>query len=355
MADSTSDTKTAVNIIRHLMSEEGYRANPYLDPNKTQANIGYGHTFYYFKPHEIEASRKAKNRDAYLLSIIPKSEYKDWDKKKAETVLIADYTHHRNLAQAWLDKNGMGDDARLVDQVGLLFFGATGGKFMKSYGAQKALKNKDADALSLAASHWGRSADGRVMPGLVARRNAERNYYMGNDLPVKKEAAKTPVRDQTIASRGETITTPSTRYKTPDDAKTLESSGDLSLDFDLFSDPESASAFMEDHLGKEGKNRANEAVWKALNGSIKPMPEGFDAVQWASEYKAPSSLLARDWRVEATERGDYREQPAESLESFQDRARKTEQEFLARARQGQAPVAEAPTPDDFLELFRKNE
>ena len=353
MADSTTDTKTAVNIIRHLMSEEDYRANPYLDPNMTQANIGYGHTFYYFKPEEIAASRKAKNRGAYLLSVIPKSEYKDWDKKKAETVLIADYTHHRNIAQSWLDKNGMGDNGRLVDQVGLLFFGATGGKFIKSYGAQKALRDKDADALSLAASHWGRMADGRVMPALVARRNSERNYYLGNDLPIRKDAAKTPVSDQTIASRSENITTPSTRYKTPEDARTLETSGDLSLDFDLFSDPESASAFMEEHLGREGKNRANEAVWKALNGSLKPMPEGFDAVQWAAEYKAPSSVIARDWRVDAAERGDYYEKPAESLESFQERARKTEQEFLARARKSQAPVAEAPSPDDFLELFRK--
>ena len=345
MTDSTKDPRIAGNIIRHLMSEEGYMPAPYLDPNMRQANIGYGHTFYYFPQNVINESLKQKNRKQYLLSQIPKNLYENWDKEKAKQVLIADYEKHRGAAQSWLEKGGLGDNGRLVDQLGLLFFGATGGKFIKSYGATKALKTGDADALSRAASNWGRVADGAVRSYLVARRNAERNYYLGQELPVRKEAAKAPLADRVIAKKPVTKG-PLARYRTDEDVEDLDTfsaEGFPSLDFDLFNDPSSASSFMQEHLGKEGKKRADEAVWRALNGNIKPMPEDFDAVTWASEYKAPSSLIARDWREDYAGRfGEIPEAKAESLEDFQSRARITEQEFLQRARGN----------DDYLAKYR---
>jgi GH24 family phage-related lysozyme (muramidase) len=290
------------NIIQHLMGEEGYRSQPYPDPNFRQANIGYGHSFYFFTPQQLQAASKYKDKTSkwqFLLSQIPKDKLQtNWDKKKAMQQLVGDYTKHRNRAQAWLDSHDMGDDEKLVDQLGLLFFGATGGKFMESYGAKKAIKDKDNDALSKAASLWGRHVNGKLESYAVKRRVAERNYYLGKELPVRDSVAKEPIRGTVIPRPDKKSPDYLDMFRKPLGA--VEWPEDLS--FDLFTNPEEVSQYVNAEMGKEGTKRANEAAWKILHGDTKPMDEGFDAVQWAADYK-PTFPHVPDYRSEFRERG----------------------------------------------------
>jgi GH24 family phage-related lysozyme (muramidase) len=305
---SVDDDKVLLNILNHLASEEGYAATPYPDPNMRQANIGFGHSFHFFSPAEIVASRKyadKKQRWAYLKSQIPKEKLMQWGLKKAKQELKNDYTTHRNRAQSWLDSHDMGEDGRLVDQLGMLFFGATGGDFMKSSSAQKAIKNKDYDALSRAASMWGRYVNGKIENYAVKRRVAERNFYTGNELPIRKNATTMGTESVGRMPRPPKPA-PGAPRKGLDLFRSSSSLGGAAgdgegegwlpgLDFDLFSSPDLTSDFTQDFLGEAGVKAANEAAWKILHGTQTPMEEGFDAVQWASSPDAVQ-YVPRNWR-----------------------------------------------------------
>jgi hypothetical protein len=199
----------------------------------------------------------------------------------------------------------MGEDGRLVDQLGMLFFGATGGDFMKSSSAQKAIKNKDYDALSRAASMWGRHVNGRLENYAVKRRVAERNFYTGNELPVRKNATtlgnasvgkmpRPPKPAPSAPRKGLDL------FRSPSSLDGAESESEdggwlPGLDFDLFSSPDLTSDFTQDFLGEAGVKAANEAAWKILHGTQTPMEEGFDAVQWAASPDAVQ-YVPRNWR-----------------------------------------------------------
>ena len=306
---SVDDDKVLLNILNHLASEEGYVATPYPDPNYRQANIGFGHSFHFFTPAEIAASRKyadKKKRWEYLKSQIPKAKLAQWDLGKAKQELKNDYIKHRNRAQSWLDSHDMGEDGRLVDQLGMLFFGATGGDFMKSSSAQKAIKNKDYDALSRAASMWGRHVNGKLENYAVKRRVAERNFYTGSELPVRKNA--TTMGTESVG-RMPRPPKPAPGQQKPNGLDLFRSPSSLGtegiedgegewlpgLDFDLFSSPDLTSDFTQDFLGEAGVKAANEAAWKILHGTQTPMEEGFDAVQWAASPDAVQ-YIPRNWR-----------------------------------------------------------
>ena len=280
MQSSQEDENVKMNIANHIAMNEGYEPTPYIDPNFQQANIGYGHTFYFFPQSVIAASRKYSNDDqrkAYLMSQIP-AEYKKWrwDKPKALGVLWGDFSTHRNIADKWLKDNGISNaPGRLVDQLGMMFYGSTGGNFRKSSGAKIGLQEAKAgnfDTLSAVASRWGRTADGRPLKALAQRRDAERRFFHGETLPEERKGYKPVTTGQvSFNSRQE-----------PLPLKPLSSSTQGVPD-----DPneylEDLGGFREAVLGERGRRKADELTWQIFGGGG-PMPDNFDSLSWAQDF-----------------------------------------------------------------------
>jgi GH24 family phage-related lysozyme (muramidase) len=308
--DSTTNPDIYENIIHHIMHEEGFRDRPYRDPNPHYVDIGYGHVIY--------RSDKPVKKD---LSDVPVSVRNTrWNKTQAIHELANIYQTHRNTAVNWLADNGI-EDGRLADQLGMLFYGATGQSFRDSYAANEAIEKGDTNALSLAASRWGRHADGQLLPVLVARRNAERMYYLGKELPVSKEEEETGTLPPTSIKQQQRAAAPtggapgdasqiynklasqsglrgSSGYnpmswgsprdpmelyrQINDQAKSIGPALDLGPAPRIPMDPEDI-AQASSMLGAGGAQRANEVVWKIVGGKDAPMPDDFDAMNWVGE------------------------------------------------------------------------
>jgi GH24 family phage-related lysozyme (muramidase) len=312
---SETDANVRNNILRHIRKEEGMKLAPYADPNYQQANIGMGHTFYFFDDADIAAARKLPRakKEAYLLSKLPEHLKKlRWTEEKAYEVLLNDYTVHRNRAKKWLNTHGMDDDGRLVDQLGMLFYGSKAQYFMDSRSAKKAIEDKDYDALSQAASRFGRTADGVPLAALAARRNAERAFYLGNTLPEKKDAPiKMPDRPYPTETKPTDVWG---KIRAMEKKRTERAPGTLTLSDDEIDDD---SAMLELMAGTRAKRRADQLVWDMMlhpgQETPPPMPEDFDSTRWASEIVAGRPPRP-EWRGSASGAGidlptDVRELP----------------------------------------------
>lgn len=265
LPSSEDDQKVRENIMRHIMSEEEFRETPYLDPNGIQWDIGYARTFHYGKtlPEKYKNMRVSEPEERKLL----------WDNFKTQ----------RRAAQSWLENNGVKPSGRLLDQLGMMFYGSKGDVFRRTKMAQDAVEQAklgDEEPLSIAAARFGRTAEGRPLAVLAKRRDAERAFFKGEELPLRQIG-----RDAVID--GKTISSP--------DAPRRE--GRVTLKgLDLFRGKSRAmpsftinaqemddSAYeAEKIMGAEGVKRANEVTWNLLHPD-EPMPEGFSANDWARD------------------------------------------------------------------------
>lgn len=256
------------------MREEGYRERPYVDPNWQQVNIGYAKSFRFLTPAEKKAAFAIPNaaaRTKYIMGLLtPAERNMRISEPAARTELWKNYLDQRKRVTAWLQQEGFRvKNPRLLDQLAMLAYASKFDNFQKFASTRQALDSKDENKLSYLASRFGRTATGAtpaVRRVLAARRDAERNYFLGNDLPAKKDVVIKPT-DVAIPAVEDPNVSGLARFKI------------ASAQFPQ--DPEDVKMSNELVLGEEGRRKANELVWQMMLGHEGEPPENFDAREWA--------------------------------------------------------------------------